>query len=588
MESLYWVKLIKIKKDFSLAIRRGESLAFIICEHTNDEDLINRIATSIKQSNCIETHFYGKQEKLWHSVFDVVGISKEDGFMMTTGHSRMGDFLHFLGMEVRRNNGNKSLYLFYDDDSLYEKAVSYLVNDERECPLMADEKIDSDVCMELSTIADGYIHPSSLPGKAKGKVDFREICWRCKYHDIDGGGIQNIDMSKPKREIVLDMLEMLFNKEYDPFEFSVEFPPFCSDYYDELEEECEGLGHYLEQEVPDICDEGEPGFTPTGMIAKLKKVYRMARRKIERGGGLLLLDKVTIKVNFDETLDAKTPDGNDCLMNENDMLIVNRLEETIEYYRNVFAGNQISVKYHMEYYIQSLLDHIDARDLFCEVGRLPEDAVFDENSTHTYEIIVEAEGMEPRIIKGRYCVDELPEDYAQFIRLIAKARDMYGGVWGDIFNANSYKKSFVKKEELIYCAVNFGGYGREYHYITDDDTIEEGDLVIVPVGKNNREVEAIVAEKIYCTEETAPYPLSKVKKIIGKADTIEEITPSLIKHLVGKRITVITEDEFISEGIVNSLDYDKDEGIFDFYLQTDDENIHFDADEVWKIEIKED
>ena len=43
--------------------------------------------------------------------------------------------------------------------------------------------------------------------------------------------------------------------------------------YEKLEKEYKGLGYYLDQVVPDICDEGEPGFDPTHMIEELKKVY---------------------------------------------------------------------------------------------------------------------------------------------------------------------------------------------------------------------------------------------------------------------------------------------------------------------------
>ena len=166
---------------------------------------------------------------------------------------------------------------------------------------------------------------------------------------------------------------------------------------------------------------------------------------------------------------------------------------------------------------------MDARDLFYEIGCAPADTIFEENAVHNYEIMVEAEGMEPRIIKGRYCADELPEDYADFINLIIKARDLYGGAWGDIFNAKLYKKRVTKRDELIYCAVEFEEDGMEYHYMTEDDTIEEGDVVVVPVGGNNRETVATVVEKIYCTEETAPYPISKVKKIIRKVEEKENI-----------------------------------------------------------------
>ena len=306
---------------------------------------------------------------------------------------------------------------------------------------------------------------------------------------------------------------------------------------------------------------------------------------------IVLVDKIIIKVNVDGILkgafqDRENVEGDEAFWNVNDTLIVNRIEETIEYYHNIFEGNQISVKYHLEYYIETLLEDLDARTLFLGKGVAPEDAVFEEGVTSTYEIIVEAEGLESRIIKGRYCMEELPKDYAKFIHLIGRAFNQFE-TWGDIFNPALYAKPLRRKSDVIYCAVEFGEYGREYHYITDDDTIIKGDTVIVPVGKDNREVEATVVEKIYCKENDVPYPLSKVKKIIRKIESIEGITPEIMRGLVGKRVKVLHENYLSYIGIVNNFIYHEEEGWFEFYLQTDDENINFCDDEVQRIEIKE-
>lgn len=73
---------------------------------------------------------------------------------------------------------------------------------------------------------------------------------------------------------VINMLRKLFKGEYDACVFSVEFAEFCFKNYDALEKEHKGLGYYLDQKVPDVCDEGEPGFDPTHMIEELKKVYQ--------------------------------------------------------------------------------------------------------------------------------------------------------------------------------------------------------------------------------------------------------------------------------------------------------------------------
>ena len=81
--------------------------------------------------------------------------------------------------------------------------------------------------------------------------------------------------------VILNEMEKLFNGKIDPFEFSCDFPELVYGNYDELEKECDGLGYYLDQKVPYICDEGEPGFDPTHMIEELKKVYQKVLEFIE-------------------------------------------------------------------------------------------------------------------------------------------------------------------------------------------------------------------------------------------------------------------------------------------------------------------
>jgi len=52
--------------------------------------------------------------------------------------------------------------------------------------------------------------------------------------------------------------------------------------------------------------------------------------------------------------------------------------------------------------------------------------------------------------------------------------------------------------------------------ITDDDSIEGGDLVIVPAGRDNHETVVEVEEIEYFSEEDVPLPIEKTKRIIRK------------------------------------------------------------------------
>lgn len=74
------------------------------------------------------------------------------------------------------------------------------------------------------------------------------------------------------------------------------------------------------------------------------------------------------------------------------------------------------------------------------------------------------------------------------------------------------------EEEKYYLVCNIALFGSDncYYYVADGQDVHIADEVIVPIGKNNREAEGMVVEIKSCTEATAPYPISKMKKIIRK------------------------------------------------------------------------
>ncbi len=328
---------------------------------------------------------------------------------------------------------------------------------------------------------------------------------------------------------------------------------------------------------------------PKKHTGELKKLAVLLNHKNEN---LIPVDKVTIKYNNEGVIKGALKNraeikGKNLRYNINETLIVNRVDETIEYYRNVFSGNQISVKYHLDSYIQFLLEDVNAEMLFTKTKKAPADIIPPEGEKHTYEIIVEANGISPRHIKGTYSMESLPEDYADFICLIGKAFNQYS-TWGYIFDPSIYAKPSRRKSDIIYLTVQFSNYGKTYNYITDDDSIEEYDSVLVPVGKENRETEATVVEKRYCKKEDVPYPLSKVKKVVRKISTsANEITPELIKSLVGKKIKIVCENYLSHIGTVNNYSYDEENDECEFCLQTEEENKLFSEYEIRSIEVKE-
>lgn len=87
---------------------------------------------------------------------------------------------------------------------------------------------------------------------------------------------------KSKIQEAFEMFDALFNGEYDPLEFSVDMEDFLFKNYDIMHNENFEVAHYLNQDVPDLCAEGEPNFDPTHMITELKKIYDVAKAMCEK------------------------------------------------------------------------------------------------------------------------------------------------------------------------------------------------------------------------------------------------------------------------------------------------------------------
>ena len=81
-------------------------------------------------------------------------------------------------------------------------------------------------------------------------------------------------------------------------------------------------------------------------------------------------------------------------------------------------------------------------------------------------------------------------------------------------------------DQYRYCQVKLYGASQLYSYLTTDNTVKPGDLVVVPVGPDNNRMIATVNRVAIYSEETAPYPPERTKYIIGKA-TADDINKLL-------------------------------------------------------------
>ena len=154
---------------------------------------------------------------------------------------------------------------------------------------------------------------------------------------------------------------------------------------------------------------------------------------------------------------------------------------------------------------KSIFDHIEGN---------PENVVVDPLETIDYTIKVISQKGNEKLIQGTYDKKGLPDDWAEFMESVFEFMSFYG--WGEIMNPSVYGKVRRCDNDIIYCSVEFEDGCKSYYYISDDDSIQVGDFVIVPAGKDNHEAVVEVVKKEYFAEENVPLPMEKTKHIIRK------------------------------------------------------------------------
>lgn len=98
---------------------------------------------------------------------------------------------------------------------------------------------------------------------------------------------------------------------------------------------------------------------------------------------------------------------------------------------------------------------------------------------------------------------------------LTELHDLANDLTAKIFTPPSLELD-APKSKLILCKVQFAGSYKHYTYRTDDETLAVGDVVDVPVGKYNDTNQARIVEIGYFEEYEAPFPVERIKKIIGK------------------------------------------------------------------------
>jgi len=231
------------------------------------------------------------------------------------------------------------------------------------------------------------------------------------------------------------------------------------------------------------------------------------------------IKRITIDYKFTSVI-IPADDSADITWEYSDHLVIDRETETIEDVLKLAEQCDVTRKYHIAEGVTSFLDDLDVDGLFTEFNEPEEDVLPSPDGTAMYEVKVEFYRQEPRIISGTYDKQGLPKDWPEFIEDLYQFISFYG--FGEMFDEKQYARTYRKKNDYIFLSVKFGDYGKPYYYLTDDDSIQVGEQIVVPVGEEGAERIVRVSKKQYFQADKLPMPLEKVKSIIGKFNRPEE------------------------------------------------------------------
>lgn len=305
-------------------------------------------------------------------------------------------------------------------------------------------------------------------------------------------------------------LKKYFGEKYDPFELMI----MDVGRWDAVIENTEGKkyrfnGPLFENQHEDLA---YLSFFIRTLLERMDLFVFDGQAKTDRIKKLTLdYNRVTeIPINrflFDQNFDR-------AIWDYKESIIINREEKTIEHNKIIGEGCKVYQKFEVEGLIDSIFDNFKEEDLFKEVKGNPEDAIGIPDEIRKYKITIDYVKKPQRIIEGDFDKRGLPEDFSEFAEILLESLSFYN--FEEILNPKFYEKFRRLKDQYIYCSLSFGSGEKTYYYRTEDDEIEEGDLVLVPVGPDNHEAVAFVDKVEYFYKEDVPFSLEKTKFILEK------------------------------------------------------------------------
>lgn len=201
-----------------------------------------------------------------------------------------------------------------------------------------------------------------------------------------------------------------------------------------------------------------------------------------------------------------------CIWDRTEKIVVARASEDIEFIRTLGSGLTIRHCYHVQEGVSDLLDRFDANDLVQREAAVPDDLVIDPDTKCEFTLTLDMKKSPQKTCTG-YCDKyELPVGWQDMMAEIWAFISFYG-LGGELFDPDTYQRCRRRINDFIFVYVAFDPDGKEYCYLTENDTYEVGDQIDVPVGDAHATSKATITKIRYLPAEEAPFPLDKIKKL---------------------------------------------------------------------------
>ena len=109
----------------------------------------------------------------------------------------------------------------------------------------------------------------------------------------------------------------------------------------------------------------------------------------------------------------------------------------------------------------------------------------------------------------------------QWNSMLRKLQNLLPDIETKLLSPGTYRHE-LHGGKYIYCMVRLPNSYRLYSYRTENETLQVGDMVDVPVGQDNDVICGKIEKIGYYNEGNAPYPVHKTKLIIRKHEEDEE------------------------------------------------------------------